>query len=412
MMIPLIVVIVLNILSGAANTLIASGMNKIAAPPGSGLPHETFAHPFVQTLVMMIGEGSCLIAFALMYWRSKPEGASPWHRRQLLFAIPCCFDWCATSMMYASMLDLPGSQVQMLRGSLVIFVFLISLVGLRNKQYAHHYLGVLLVVVGITCVGFSAMLSNDDHADPCAGDGTPQSNCPAGFHCVDQGSGENCAKGANGICIPSGDTHVKNPMRGVIVCLSAQILCALLMTSEEKIFRKLHTPAILAIGVEGTCGVLIGIVVLTATYLLGVEQPGEAGYQIFHSGSLFATSALLCVSIALFNCSGVKITKSTSATSRSTIDGLRTLLVWAGDMSLGWAPRAYWTLAFWLQPIGFCITMLGTLIYFNTIAIPSLMGEDELVEYYQTRSRARELEPGTEAFLPTENEMEDIDQSA
>jgi len=381
MQIALATAIVLNVISGAANTLVASGMNRISAPTAPGKT-EQFSHPFVQTMVMMMGEASCLVVFALLYWRATNRAASdpsPWHLRQLLFVIPSSLDWCATSMLYASMLDLPGSQVQMLRGSLVIFVFLISVFVLRNKVYKHHYLGVLLVMFGVTCVGFSAMLS------------------PEAENEVDDAS-----------------ERVRNPFRGVVTCLSAQIIAASLMTSEEKLFRKLQTPAILAVGVEGCCGLVIGVVALTLTGLAGIESPGKAGYQISHSGLLFTTCVLLCASIATFNCTGAKITKTTSATARSTVDGLRTMLVWVGDMTLGWASTDYRLFAFWLQPIGFTVTMIGTLIYFNIITLPSLTASDEL-ESEERERPLMELEEQsrnssmTTVTVASDQEMSDIE---
>eukprot|EP00397_Hematodinium_sp_SG-2012_P061549 GEMP01081715.1.p1 GENE.GEMP01081715.1~~GEMP01081715.1.p1 ORF type:complete len:195 (+),score=17.02 GEMP01081715.1:376-960(+) len=107
----LTVVVIINVGLGAMNTLAASGMNKIEVPEGPLLSPVAFRHPFVQTLVMMIGEASCLAAFALLYWR-KPNGPSPWRGGLLFFAIPSICDWCGTTMMYAALSDLPGSVVR------------------------------------------------------------------------------------------------------------------------------------------------------------------------------------------------------------------------------------------------------------------------------------------------------------
>eukprot|EP00397_Hematodinium_sp_SG-2012_P039378 GEMP01042986.1.p1 GENE.GEMP01042986.1~~GEMP01042986.1.p1 ORF type:complete len:296 (+),score=41.22 GEMP01042986.1:369-1256(+) len=240
----LTVVVIINVGLGAMNTLAASGMNKIEVPEGPLLSPVAFRHPFVQTLVMMIGEASCLAAFALLYWR-KPNGPSPWRGGLLFFAIPSICDWCGTTMMYAALSDLPGSVVQMMRGSCVIFVFLISVVIFRHKQYKHHYVGVLIVAIGITLVGLSAMLA------------------PAPTNIWDSLS-----------------RNPKKTSRGVSLCVASQVMAAFLVTSEERILKKIHTPAILAIGVEGTCGVLIGGIVLAVTAASGIEHPRQAAYQI------------------------------------------------------------------------------------------------------------------------------------
>eukprot|EP00397_Hematodinium_sp_SG-2012_P036228 GEMP01039091.1.p1 GENE.GEMP01039091.1~~GEMP01039091.1.p1 ORF type:complete len:413 (+),score=74.59 GEMP01039091.1:369-1607(+) len=348
----LTVVVIINVGLGAMNTLAASGMNKIEVPEGPLLSPVAFRHPFVQTLVMMIGEASCLAAFALLYWR-KPNGPSPWRGGLLFFAIPSICDWCGTTMMYAALSDLPGSVVQMMRGSCVIFVFLISVVIFRHKQYKHHYVGVLIVAIGITLVGLSAMLA------------------PAPTNIWDSLS-----------------RNPKKTSRGVSLCVASQVMAAFLVTSEERILKKIHTPAILAIGVEGTCGVLIGGIVLAVTAASGIEHPRQAAYQIFHSGSLAATGIFLCASIAIINSTGMQITKKVSAMAKSVADLFRVMLVWVGDVALGWSMAGPSEFAFWLQPIGFAVVTVGTLIFFNSIAIPALMGPDELVEHQRLEEGA------------------------
>lgn len=41
-------------------------------------------------------------------------------------------------------------------------------------------------------------------------------------------------------------------------------------------------------------------------------------------------------SIAAFNGSGLEVTKRLTATSRSTVDACRTILIWGVSMALGW----------------------------------------------------------------------------
>ena len=111
--------------SGAGNTLIASWMDKLSAPTEPNGPEYAFHHPFVQCFVMFVGEASCLAIFAAQHARTKrhsPEEASPWRKETMLFAIPATFDWVSSTLTYVSYGYLPASSVQMLRGSLIIFV--------------------------------------------------------------------------------------------------------------------------------------------------------------------------------------------------------------------------------------------------------------------------------------------------
>jgi hypothetical protein len=55
-----------------------------------------------------------------------------------------------------------------------------------------------------------------------------------------------------------------------------------------------------------------------------------------------------------FNFFGLSVTRSVSATSRSTIDTCRTLFIWVVSLGLGWETFK------WLQVVGF-----GLLVYFT-----------------------------------------------
>ena len=53
--------------------------------------------------------------------------------------------------------------------------------------------------------------------------------------------------------------------------------------------------------------------------------------------------ALTVVSIAFFNFAGVSITRELGATNRKVLDSLRTLVIWAFSLIIGWQ------LFYWLQ---------------------------------------------------------------
>lgn len=66
-----------------------------------------------------------------------------------------------------------------------------------------------------------------------------------------------------------------------------------------------------------------------------------------------------------FNFFGLSVTRSVSATSRSTIDTCRTLFIWLVSLILGWESFK------WLQVIGFALLVYGTFL-FNDIVRPPL----------------------------------------
>jgi hypothetical protein len=66
-----------------------------------------------------------------------------------------------------------------------------------------------------------------------------------------------------------------------------------------------------------------------------------------------------------FNFFGLSVTRTVSATSRSTIDTCRTLFIWLVSLGLGWESFK------WLQVVGFGLLVYGTFL-FNDIIRPPL----------------------------------------
>jgi hypothetical protein len=66
-----------------------------------------------------------------------------------------------------------------------------------------------------------------------------------------------------------------------------------------------------------------------------------------------------------FNFFGLSVTRTVSATSRSTIDTCRTLFIWIVSLGLGWETFK------WLQVVGFALLVYGTFL-FNGIVQPPI----------------------------------------
>lgn len=260
-------------------------------------------------------------------------------------------DLTATTLMNAGLLLTTTSVYQMLRGAVsasLIFLLLLCLTGrfprsfavvftgimsvlfLKRKQYAYHWVGMFIVVAGITLVGLTSSfgwgLSED--ATPPAGSG--------------------------------GDDDVL----GAVLVICAQIFTATQFVFEEKILGRFDAPPMLAIGLEGffgvgTLAVLMPILQAAASSVTGDMFDVAFAFGLFISNAAIAVSSLGCIfSIAFFNFFGLSITKGAlplllmpptnaravmSATSRSTIDAMRTLLVWMFSLAFGWelyAPTA------------------------------------------------------------------------
>lgn len=84
---------------------------------------------------------------------------------------------------------------------------------------------------------------------------------------------------------------------------------------------------------------------------------------------------MLTVFFSGFNFFGLSVTRSVSATSRSTIDTCRTLFIWIVSLGLRWETFK------WLQVVGFALLVYFTFV-FNGIVQPPFkaLRPDEAIE--------------------------------
>ena len=95
-----------------------------------------------------------------------------------------------------------------------------------------------------------------------------------------------------------------------------------------------------------------------------LENSKKAFSELIQFPQALACSVFIIVSIALFNATGVAITKYASAAQRSTIDTSRTLLIWMVSLALGWETFLAWEL------LGFVFLVIGTFIYNEIVIVP------------------------------------------
>ena len=59
--------------------------------------------------------------------------------------------------MFIALTMVPASVYQMMRGAINVVTPILSIIFLKKKQYAHHWLGVFCIVVGVAEVGWIAI---------------------------------------------------------------------------------------------------------------------------------------------------------------------------------------------------------------------------------------------------------------
>lgn len=325
---------VVMLISGALNTILMKLQVRQVVPDSPGAVPSVFDHPYLQTLMMMVGEVMCLLIFYAFF--QHLQKAQLTSKQKSLFAVPVFCDMTATTLVNYAFLMIPASVVQMTRGSIVIFTCFFSVFFLGRRLETFHYCGVALVSAGISLVSLTAVLY-PNHAH------------------VDMGS----------------------PFLGIMLCLFAQMFQASQLVSEEGFMASLHVDPLLAIGIEGLVGCVVMSCVLPVASYVGQEDVTGAFYQMGQNYLLLSAVVASMFSIAFFNWSGITVTKNASAVARSTIDCSRTIIVWVVELALRWNDFHL------LQLVGFIMLAFGTMLYNEMFPIPVFLRDIESMKERQ-----------------------------
>ena len=137
-----------------------------------------FFHPYFQAAIMFAGEFSVFAVYGCKKWRITHAAAkNPNEARMLLspgtvqagkkqlkmncspllLAIPAACDFTGSTLMFIALTMTPASVYQMMRGFINVITPFFSIIFLKRRQYCHHWLGVILIVMGLVGVGVVAM---------------------------------------------------------------------------------------------------------------------------------------------------------------------------------------------------------------------------------------------------------------
>lgn len=183
-----LVLVVGMLFTGTLNTIAQKIQNDAYANGTSRVPHA-FTHPWFQTMLMFLGEMLCLVGYAFVLLKDRfcaaPVVAKPddWDisesdgvTKMLMKKdeppqlSPSVFQWV---LIMPTLCDLTGSTLggigllyttasvwQMLRGSIVIFSGIMSVIFLDLKMTYHHYYGMAIVTLGLFTTGYSSFVKS------------------------------------------------------------------------------------------------------------------------------------------------------------------------------------------------------------------------------------------------------------
>eukprot|EP00798_Chlamydomonas_sp_ICE-L_P022126 gene22126-29187_t len=382
-----------------------------------------FKHPALQAGFMFFGEALCLIPYFIFKFQ-KVEARSTKKRKTkqfdfktvLMFALPAMCDATATTLLNIGLFYTYTSTFQMLRGTIVLYAGIFTLIVVRRKLYIHHWMGMAFIVTGAAVVGAASVIYKDKSDVPPLTDLSLASLSSSllehtvshrgllgvadsflhGQPVGDVGNGERLrewsAVGQEGGAIA--------PLFGDIMIFLAQIFAALQFILEEKYLTKFRVEPLLAVGIEGAWGLLLCIFALPMLTVLKdssghpIDNGIAAMEQVAASRELQLAILISVSCVGLLNFFGLQITKALSGASRATIDACRTLFVWIFSISIGWERFHL------LQVGGFILLVSGTSLYNEVISI-CLPQADYTAESVSSASDDEDSE--TDSLLDAEN---------
>ncbi|KAF9312076.1 hypothetical protein BGZ91_006626 [Linnemannia elongata] len=394
------------LVAGTANTVITK-YQDMACVKNCDNPdprtHEHFEQPIWQTLNMFMGETLCLVAASIFAFLAEKYGRAKWadlildaeeddilavvesdgllsspaHAQGhgnghgdghaaplkkkklegplvLLLWLPTLCDMTASTLMNVGLIYCAASVYQMLRGALVIFTGLLSVIFLGRKLLAYEWFALFTIVAGIATVGLASVITpatKDLNAEP---------------------DSDEAIQAAKAIL-------------GIFLVLFAQIFTATQFVVEEKFLSGYQIAPLRAVGFEGLFGTITVLVAMPILHFtIGASHPGSyfdlnAGWeQIKTYPQIWIPSIVMLFSISSFNFFGISVTKTICATSRSTIDSCRTLFIWAISLYLGWEKFIP------LQVLGFALLVYGTFV-FNGVIEPHVCAPPKAVHPDENR---------------------------
>ncbi|KAL7959072.1 hypothetical protein V8C34DRAFT_280832 [Trichoderma compactum] len=370
--------VAMMLLTGVCNTLVTKYQDKQCVrncEDENPARHVFFNQPVLQTAQMFVGEMGCwLVVGVAAAYRRLASKRSPAERgyqainsnrtdggdddtleddqpsvlrgyRILLLALPAICDICGTTLMNIGLLLVAASIYQMTRGALVLFVGLFSVVFLRRTLRLFQWMSLVGVVLGVAVVGLAGAIWPDVKA-----------------HVVSSITDS-----------PEGLSDVAKAVIGVLLIAGAQIFTATQFVLEEWMLENSPIDPIKVVGWEGLFGFVTTAAVMIVLHLaIGRTEAGRYGYfdaaeglrQMWDKKALLVSSIIIMISIGGFNFFGLSVTRTVSATSRSTIDTCRTLFIWVVSLGLGWESFK------WLQIAGFALLVYSTFLFNGLVQPP------------------------------------------
>lgn len=259
---------------------------------------------------------------------------------------PAMADLLSTGLMFSGLVYCTASVYQMLRGAEVVFCALLSVVFLGHTLDKYMQIGIVLTVLGITCVGCAPMLAAQESEDDA---------------------------------LLAGEQ-----LFGIGLVIFSQLVQALQQILEEYLLQgSIQMDALMLAGYEGVWG---GLLCLTVALPIFQWLPGSDGGHFEDSldslammrenHTIILFEGLYFTSVLGYNYFGLTMTQDYTAMHRVILEAARSMLVWAADLILFYVISdgefgESWEWTSWVQLLGFAILLAGTMSYnYTTLFAP------------------------------------------
>ena len=279
-------------------------------------------------------------------------------------ALPAICDILSTTLLNFGLLFVVPSIYQMTRGSVVFFSALFSVWFLKYRIEKPKWFALFLVILGVAVVSLAGALDRD-RADEVL----PRSALE-----IDARKLSVDAIGTSRTTYLSSN-HALWTTIGVCIISIAQTFAAAQFVLEESILSRYSIAPLELVGYEGVSGLVVTLSAqVIAHFAYGSIREGRESvfdmrvgwHQITHDPRVYTASILMMVTTGLYNYLALTVTRSLSATHRTSIDAFRTLVIWIVGLGLRWESFK------WLQLLGFSGLVFGNLLFNEVVRPPAL----------------------------------------
>jgi len=332
---------------GTATSVCMKIMLAVRAPGYMGIEHD-FDKPFMQSILMFFGMSFAI--FIAKCWDPEKKGERPPStRRQIIMAsIPSSFDLFASTLMTFGLIYINVSVFQMLRGSMVIFSAILSIIFLHRHIHAYEWFSIAITIIALICIG------------------------TAGIYIPTVGEDEETSFSAS------------QKLLGCTLVILSQLVQAGQIVTEEFILKDINMPALEIVGWEGIWGlVMMVLIACPFAFICPGDDPSPLGgslenifdsfHQLFHSGEVALISIIFILAVMLYNIFGMLVTSGSSAVNRTILEAVRTLLIWIFMLicaAAGCPFGEYWVSWSWLELVGFILLISSSLMYNAIVKLP------------------------------------------